>query len=795
MKDVLRLELPVLPLRNTVILPHTTTGVDVGRPKSKRAVEEALNADRYLFLVTQKDPEVDDPTPEDLYPVGTLAVVKQAMRLPDGTLQVMVEARNRARLVAYVAAPYLRGVGEVLPEPPLQDPHLARVLVNEVQEAFERYLQNHKTLRLDRYQQEAVKSTLDPAILADLVTHHATWSLEEKQQILETPEVEERLKKVLALLLRDLERFELDKKIAARVKEQMDQNQREYYLREQMKAIQKELGGGEDFLSEIEELRERIEKKGMPEGVKEKALKELKRLERMQPGSPEATVSRTYLDWLLEVPWTEADPEVLDIAVTKRVLDEDHYGLKDVKERILEYLAVRQLTQGKEVRGHAPILCFVGPPGVGKTSLGKSIARSMNRKFHRISLGGVRDEAEIRGHRRTYIGALPGKIIQGMKQVGVVNPVFLLDEIDKLSSDWRGDPASALLEVLDPEQNHTFTDHYLDVPYDLSRVFFITTANTLSTIPRPLLDRMEVIEIPGYTLPEKRSIARHFRWPFQVKEAGLEGRLEITDRAIERIIQEYTREAGVRNLDRELSKVARKAAKDYLESPWEGVRVVDAQDLEAYLGVPKYRPDRAEKAPQLGAAQGLAWTPYGGALLTIEAVAVPGTGKVNLTGNLGEVMKESAHAALTYLRAHREEWGLPEGFHKDFDLHIHVPEGATPKDGPSAGITMATALASALTGRPVRMDIAMTGEITLRGKVLAIGGVKEKLLAAHQAGIFRVILPKENEPELKEVPEEILKDLEITFVEEVGEVLRLLLLPPAPPPVPPADRPQPSAGA
>ncbi|WP_018111427.1 endopeptidase La [Thermus igniterrae] len=795
MKDALRLELPVLPLRNTVILPHTTTGVDVGRPKSKRAVEEALNADRFLFLVAQKDPEVDDPTPEDLYAVGTLAVVKQAMRLPDGTLQVMVEARNRVRLQGYVAAPYLRAVGEVLSEPPLQDASLARVLVSEVQEAFERYLQNHKTLRLDRYQQEAVKSTLDPAVLADLVAHHATWSLEDKQTLLETPEVEERLKRVLALLLRDLERFELDKKIAARVKEQMDQNQREYYLREQMKAIQKELGGGEDFLTEMEELRERIEKKGMPEGVKDKALKELKRLERMQPGSPEATVSRTYLDWLLEVPWTEADPEVLDIAVTKRVLDEDHYGLKDVKERILEYLAVRQLTQHQEVRGHAPILCFVGPPGVGKTSLGKSIARSMNRKFHRISLGGVRDEAEIRGHRRTYIGALPGKIIQGMKQVGVVNPVFLLDEIDKLSSDWRGDPASALLEVLDPEQNHTFTDHYLDVPYDLSRVFFITTANTLATIPRPLLDRMEVIEIPGYTLPEKRAIARHFRWPFQVKEAGLKDKLEITDRAIDRIIQEYTREAGVRNLDRELSKVARKAAKDYLEAPWEGVRLVDAGDLEAYLGVPKYRPDRAERAPQVGAAQGLAWTPYGGALLTIEAVAVPGTGKVNLTGNLGEVMKESAHAALTYLRAHREEWGLPEGFHKDFDLHIHVPEGATPKDGPSAGITMATALASALTGRPVRMDIAMTGEITLRGKVLAIGGVKEKLLAAHQAGIFRVILPKENEPELKEVPEEILKDLEITFVEEVGEVLSLLLLPPAPPPVAPTDRPQPGAGA
>ncbi|MGQ9754319.1 MAG: endopeptidase La [Thermaceae bacterium] len=794
-ESLLSLELPVLPLRNTVLLPHVTTAVDVGRPKSKKAVEEALGADRFIFLVTQKDPEVDDPGPGDLYAYGALAVVRQSLRLPDASLQVMVEVRNRARLLRYVAAPYLRAIGEVLPEAGLEDKELARILVSEVQEAFERYLQNHKTLKLDRYQQEAIKSTLDPAILADTVAHYATWEAKEKQALLETLSVEERLKRVLALLLRDLERFKLDKKIAARVKEQMDQNQREYYLREQMKAIQRELGGGEDFLTEIEELRERIEKKGFPQAVKEKALKELKRLERMQPGSPEATVSRTYIEWLLDVPWTEADPEVLDINITKRVLDEDHYGLKDVKERILEYLAVRQLTQGKETRGRAPILCFVGPPGVGKTSLGKSIARSMNRRFHRISLGGVRDEAEIRGHRRTYIGALPGKIIQGMRQVGVVNPVFLLDEIDKMGSDWRGDPASAMLEVLDPEQNHTFTDHYLDVPYDLSRVFFITTANSLSTIPRPLLDRMEVIEIPGYTAFEKRAIARHFRWPFQVKEAGLEGRLEITDRAIDRIIHEYTREAGVRELDRKLSQVARRAAKAFLEAPWEGVRIVDEEDLETYLGVPRYRPDKAEKEPQAGTAQGLAWTPYGGTLLTIEAVAVPGTGKIHLTGNLGEVMKESAQAALTYLRAHREEWGLPEGFHKELDLHIHVPEGATPKDGPSAGITMATALASALTGRLVRMDIAMTGEITLRGRVLAIGGVKEKLLAAHQAGIRKVILPKENAKDLMEVPEEILKDLDLILVEDVGEVLKLLLLPAPPPPPSVLDRPQPSAGA
>jgi ATP-dependent Lon protease len=576
----------------------------------------------------------------------------------------------------------------------------------------------------------------------------------------------------------------------------MDQNQREYYLREQMKAIQKELGG-EDGLSDLEELRGKIEAAGMPEPVKQKALKELQRLERMQQGSPEATVARTYLDWLVEVPWTKADDEVLDINTTRAVLDEDHYGLQDVKERILEYLAVRQMTQGLEVRNKAPILVLVGPPGVGKTSLGRSIARSMNRKFYRISLGGVRDEAEIRGHRRTYIGALPGKIIQAMKQVGVVNPVILLDEIDKMSSDWRGDPASAMLEVLDPEQNNTFTDHYLDVQYDLSRVFFITTANTLQTIPRPLLDRMEVIEIPGYTNYEKHNIAKQFLLPRQIREAGMEGKLSVSDTAIDRVINEYTREAGVRNLERELGKIARKGAKNFLESPWEGQRLVDAPEVQAYLGIPKFRPDKAEKEPSVGTAQGLAWTPVGGTLLTIEAVAVPGTGKIVLTGSLGEVMKESAQAAFTYLRAHAQEWGLPEDFHNKYDVHVHVPEGATPKDGPSAGITMTVALASALSRRPARMDIAMTGEITLRGKVLPIGGVKEKLLAAHQAGISKIIVPKENEAQLQDLPEEIRRGLEITLAEDVSEVLKALLLPePVMPVVQPGEnRPQPGAGA
>ena len=791
----MRLELPVIPLRNTVILPHTTTPVDVGRAKSKRAVEEAMGADRLIFLVTQRDPEVDDPSPDDLYVWGVQAVVKQAMRLPDGTLQVMVEARARAEIREYIPGPYPRARGRLFTESPPTDDSIVRVLVEEIKDSFDKYVANHKSLRLDRYQLEAVRGTNDPAVLADTITYHATWTVPEKQEILELTEIEARLKKVLQLLSRDLERFELDKRVAQRVKEQMDTNQREYYLREQMKAIQKELGG-EDALGDLEALRKKIEEVGMPEAVKTKALKELDRLERMQQGSPEATVARTYLDWLTEVPWSKADPEVLDIAHTRRILDEDHYGLKDVKERILEYLAVRQLTQGLEVRNKAPILLLVGPPGVGKTSLGRSIARSMNRKFHRISLGGVRDEAEIRGHRRTYIGAMPGKLIHAMKQVGVINPVILLDEIDKMSSDWRGDPASAMLEVLDPEQNNTFTDHYLDVPYDLSKVFFITTANTLQTIPRPLLDRMEVIEIPGYTNMEKQAIARQYLWPKQAKESGMEGKIEVTDAAILRVISEYTREAGVRGLERELGKIARKGAKLWLEKAWEGLRVIDASDLPSYLGIPRFRPDKAETEPQVGTAQGLAWTPVGGTLLTIEVAAVPGSGKLNLTGQLGEVMKESAQAALTYLRAHSREYGLPEDFHNKVDLHIHVPDGATPKDGPSAGITMATAIASALSRRPARMDIAMTGEVSLRGKVMPIGGVKEKLLAAHQAGIHKVVLPKDNEPQLEELPKEVLEGLEIKLVEDVGEVLEYLLLPePVMPPVvqPSENRQQPGA--
>ena len=792
--------MPVCPVRGSVIYPTMVMPIDAGRPISIRAIDEALARDRVLLIVSQRDKEVETPRPSDLFEVGTACNILKMRKNPDGSVQVLVQAFARVRVREWLdLGDHLEARGEVLADEP-GEPILVKALVREVKDKFQALLKEGKYLAPEVAQ--FILNLEDPSQLADYVAFHMDFRLEDKQKVLETANVAERLRAVLVLLEAELALIETQRRIQQQVKEEIDRNQREYFLREQMKAIQRELHG-EEGEQEVEEFRRKLEALDLPPVVRQEVERELNRFARMHPDSAEASVIRTYLDWIVNLPWNTRTEDNLDLERAKEILERDHYGLEKVKDRVLEYLAVRKLKAERAKRGEippdevnkGPILLFVGPPGVGKTSIAKSIAEALGRKYVRVSLGGVRDESDIRGHRRTYIGAMPGRIIQGLRQAGTKNPVFLLDEIDKLSSDWRGDPAAALLEVLDPEQNHTFTDHYLDVPYDLSKVFFITTANTLSTIPRPLLDRMEVIEIPGYTLHEKRAIARYFRWPFQVKEAGLEGRLEITDRAIERIVQEYTREAGVRNLDRELSKVARKAAKDYLEKPWEGVRVVDAEDLEAYLGVPKYRPDRAEKEPQVGAAQGLAWTPYGGTLLTIEAVAVPGTGKVNLTGNLGEVMKESAHAALTYLRAHREEWGLPEGFHKDYDLHIHVPEGATPKDGPSAGITIATALASALTGRPVRMDIAMTGEITLRGRVLPIGGVKEKLLAAHQAGIHRVILPKENAAELKEVPEEILKDLEIHFVEEVGEVLKLLLLPPPPPPAVQPDRPQPGVGA
>jgi len=783
---------PLLPLRNLVLLPAAQAWVDVGRPGSKAAVEAALARDRRLFLATQKDPATDQPAFADFYPLGVVAEVRRVSRLSDGTLRILVEGIERGELKGLEEGEVPEARYRPIPEPQVADPELVRALMERVKAAFERYVAGHKGLRLDRHQLEEVQKEADPSRLADRVAHHATWSTEEKAEVLARVPVEERLEWVLGLLERDLERFELDRRIAARVKEQMDQNQREYYLREQMRAIQKELGG-EDHASEIEELRERIEKKGFPEEVKKKALHELGRYQRMQPGSPEAGVIRTYLDWLLDLPWSEKSQDTLDLERTRAQLDADHYALADVKERILEFLAVQKLAGEEGAKG--PILCLVGPPGVGKTSLGRSVAESMNRRFVRVSLGGVRDEAEIRGHRRTYVGALPGKIIQGMKKAGTVNPVFLLDEIDKLGADWRGDPASALLEVLDPEQNKAFQDHYLEVPYDLSRVFFIATANTTASIPRPLLDRMEVVEIPGYTPLEKVEIARRHLWPKVARRAGVADKVRVSDEAIARIIEEYTEEAGVRNLERELAKVARRMAKAYLEAPWEGVREVVAKDLEQLLGVPRYRRDRREKAPLVGAAQGLAWTPVGGALLVVEVLAVPGKGRLSLTGSLGEVMKESAQAALSYLRAHAERYHLPEGFHERWDLHVHVPEGAVKKDGPSAGVTIATAMASALSGRPVRADLAMTGEITLRGRVLAVGGIKEKLIAAYNAGVAEVLLPRENEKDLAEVPREVREGLRLTLVDRVEEVLETALLPAPPPAEAEADRPAGWAGA
>src|SRR5690554_730145 len=791
-------ELPVIALRTQVVLPRTLENVDVGRPKSKRALEEAQAGDNRVLLVVQRDSRVDDPGENELYEVGTLALVKQVIRLPNDTLQVLVEGRDRARIEEYLPGASLRArvttIAEVAAD--RQDDEVT-ALMEQVKAAFSEYATQNKNLRLDSFHLENLRSMKEPGSLADVVAKYATWDVPDKQATLEEPSALKRLELVYGFLTRDLEWYETEKQISARVKQQMDSNQREYFLREQMKAIQRELGNDEG--SESEELRAKIEEKDMPEHAKERALKEVDRLEKMAGGSPEATVVRTYLDTLIDLPWSEIDEEHLDVKHSQEVLDEDHYALEEPKERIIEFLAVRQLTKDIEDSDYkAPILCLVGPPGVGKTSLGKSIARSLNRKFVRMSLGGVRDEAEIRGHRRTYIGSLPGRIIQGMKTVGTINPVFLLDEIDKMTSDFRGDPSSALLEVLDPEQNDTFTDHYLEIPYDLSKVMFITTANSLSTIPRPLLDRMEVIQIPDYTLPEKVEIAKRYRVPRQLKDHGLEGRIEFTDGAIKRIITEYTREGGVRNLDRHIAKAARKMAKSYRTEPWEGTQVVDEVKVRELLGVPPYRDEKAEKEPQVGLSHGLAWTSVGGVTLDIEAVVMPGKGNVTLTGQLGDVMKESAQAGIAYLRRNSDEFGVPSDFYEKHDLHVHVLEGATPKDGPSAGIAMATAVVSALTGRKVRGDVAMTGEITLRGRVLPIGGVKEKLLATHQAGIKTVILPKENEANLEEVPEAILSDLEVITVSGFREVLDVMLVPEdGQPPafVPPIADDRPSTGA
>ncbi|UCF31165.1 MAG: endopeptidase La [bacterium] len=764
--------LPVLPLRDIVVFPHMIVPLFVGRPKSIRALEEAMEAEKNILLSAQKDAKVDDPTPEEIHQVGTLSSILQMLRLPDGTVKVLVEGQTRVRLSNFQETEeYFSAEYEELDFYCPRDPEL-EALMRSIVDRFERYSKLNK-----KVPQEILASlnTVDePGKFADTVAAHMLLKVEDKQELLETVEVPQRLENVLQILESEIEILQIERKIRSRVKRQMERTQKEYYLNEQMRAIQKELGEKDEAKQEVQELEEKIKKAGMPEEVHEKAMKELRRLKMMAPMAAEATVVRNYIDWLISIPWKDRTDDKLDITEAERILEEDHYGLKKVKERILEYLAVHQLV-GK-LKG--PILCFVGPPGVGKTSLAKSIARALGRNFVRLSLGGVRDEAEIRGHRRTYIGALPGRIIQSMKRAKTVNPVFLLDEVDKMSMDFRGDPSSALLEVLDPEQNNSFSDHYLEVDYDLSEIMFITTANTLDPIPAPLKDRMEIIRIAGYTEPEKLNIAKKFLVKKQLDTHGLtNSQLRFNDSGILSIIRGYTRESGVRSLEREIASVCRKVAREVVKVGRDKARQmrINSKIIPRYLGVAKFQHGVIEEKDRVGLTTGLAWTETGGELLQTEVTVLDGKGNLTLTGKLGDVMQESARAAVSYVRSKADELGIPRDFYQKIDIHIHVPEGAIPKDGPSAGITIATSLASALTGRPVRHDVAMTGEITLRGRILKIGGLKEKLLAANRGGVTDVIIPKENLMDLREVPKEILKGLTIHNFESMDDVLGLAL--------------------
>ncbi len=761
--------LPVLPLRDVVVYPHMVIPLFVGREKSIHALEKAMTSDKQILLVTQKSAADDNPQPDSIFQVGTVSSILQLLKLPDGTIKVLVEGVRRAEIQGFVDDEDYFGAEVELLSDSDYDPHEISVLSRSIISQFDQYIKLNKKVPPEIL--SSLNSIEDPGRLADTVAAHMVIKIEEKQRILEMMEVRERLEHLLSLLETEIDLLQVEKRIRKRVKGQMEKSQREYYLNEQMKAIQKELGELEDAPNEIEELAGKIEKAGMPREAKEKAIAELNKLKMMSPMSAEATVVRNYIDVMVAVPWKKRTKISGDLAKAEGILEDDHYGLEKVKERILEYLAVQQRV--RKLKG--PILCLVGPPGVGKTSLGKSIARSTNRKFVRMSLGGVRDEAEIRGHRRTYIGSLPGKIIQNLSRVGVRNPLFLLDEVDKMSMDFRGDPSSALLEVLDPEQNNTFNDHYLEVDYDLSDVMFVATANTLN-IPPPLLDRMEVIRIPGYTEEEKINIAMKYLLPKQVKGNGLkESELNIGESAIRDIIRYYTRESGVRNLEREIAKICRKVVKEVLLTKRDKKISITGRNLQKYLGVQRFRFGRAEEQNRVGQVTGLAWTEVGGDLLTIEAAVMPGRGKLSYTGHLGDIMQESIQAAMSVVRARANSLGLDPDFHQKQDIHIHVPEGATPKDGPSAGISMCTALVSVLTNIPVRADVAMTGEITLRGEVLPIGGLKEKLLAALRGGINTVLIPEENKRDLVEIPDNIKKHIEIKSVRWVEEVLQTAL--------------------
>jgi ATP-dependent Lon protease len=766
-------KLPMMPIRDVVIFPFMMTPFVVGRESSVRALEEALAGDKRIFLATQHDASIDEPKPHEIFQVGTIVNIVQSLKLPDGNIKVLVEGLERGKILqvvdtdGYFEATVRTAKYSTEPAPQVE------AAIQRVTGLFEQYVKLCQSLNYETMI-AAVRND-DPAKLTDTIAANLQLSIEEKQELLEIFDPAERLNRIGDVLDVEIEKLNMDRTIQSRVKRQMERAQKEYYLNEKIKAIQKELGRGEK--SEFDELKKKIDAAGMPRDTHEKALQELKKLEAMPPMSAESTVSRNYLDWLLAVPWKKRSKEIRNIEVAEKTLNEDHYGLEKIKERILEFLAVRQLVKNPK----GSILCFVGPPGVGKTSLGMSIAKATGRKFVRMSLGGVRDEAEIRGHRRTYIGALPGQIIQMMKKAGTKNPVFMLDEVDKMSMDFRGDPSAALLEVLDPEQNYMFVDHYLDVEYDLSQVFFIATANVLHTVPPALQDRMEVLRLHGYTEPEKVEIAKQYLVRKQRLQTGLtEQNIVFTDEALTAIIRNYTREAGVRNLEREIGNICRKVARKVVKEGGKFTLMLTPDNIGEYLGVMKFRDSEIHERSEVGIVTGLAWTEVGGSILTTEVATVDGKGKLMLTGKLGDVMQESAQAAMSYVRSRAHRLGLPRDFYRNLDIHVHVPEGAIPKDGPSAGITMATAIASALSRIPVRRDVAMTGEITLRGKVLAIGGLKEKLLAAHRAGILEVLLPADNEKDLADVPENLRNIMKLRFVNTMDEVLAYALERPLP---------------
>lgn len=764
--------LPLIPLRGISIFPHMVIHFDVGRDKSIQALEKAMMDDTAILLCTQVNPKVDEPTVDDFYHVGTVARVKQMLKLPGGSIRVLVEGISRGRVEKVIQEEpcFIAEIEELTYDPEkIEKSQELEAAMRLLMDDLEEYISLNNKVSSEVIM--TISDIEDPGRLADVISSYIFLKQEDNQKILETFDFYERLEALHVILQKELELLRLEDKINQRVKKQINKVQKEYYLKEQLKAIQKELGEDDDISVDIEDYKAKINKIKMPKEVKEKALKEVDRLIKTSPHSAEVGVIRTYLDWIVELPWDKETKEKIDIKRAREILDEDHYGLIDVKERILEFIAIRKLTNSMK----GPILCLVGPPGVGKTSIAKSIARSLNRNFVRMSLGGVRDEAEIRGHRRTYVGSMPGRIISQIKKAGSKNPVFLFDEIDKLSSDYRGDPASGLLEVLDPEQNATFTDHFLDVPFDLSKVMFITTANTTSSIPAPLLDRMEVIRISGYTEEEKLEIALRYLLPKQMKEHGLnENQLIVSEPALRGIINNYTREAGVRNLERNIANVCRKAAKRIVEEDLKVVRI-NSGNLSNYLGVEKYRFDILEEENQIGVANGLAWTAVGGETLSIEVNIMKGTGKVQLTGQLGDVMKESAMAGISYIRANSDLLHVEADFYKDMDIHIHVPEGAIPKDGPSAGITIATAVISALSNTPIKKDVAMTGEITIRGRVLPVGGIKEKVLAAHRMGLNKVLLPIENKKDLEDIPEKIRKKMDFELVKNMEEVLSYAL--------------------